>query len=177
MAWTTPSTAVAGSTELTAALWNEQVRDNLNALYGPVRRIAHIERTTTYTVSATTLAAAADVFSSDLTFTADGTSKYLIEFYCQRFVTGAADQFVFVNLVDGSGTGLGSLAGVLNVSSTTYAPAFARVFYQPAAGSFSINVRATKSGGADGAIYGGSGGTGATSAFPMYLSVYGPPLT
>ena len=176
MAWTTPSTAVAGST-LSAAFWNEQVRDNLNALYGPVRRIAHIERTTTYTVSATTLAAAADVFSSDLTFTADGTSKYLIEFYCQRFETGTANQFVFVNLVDGSGTGLGSLAGVLNVSSTTYAPAFARVFYQPAAGSFSINVRATKSGGADGAIYGGSGGTGATSAFPMYLSVYGPPLT
>ena len=30
MAWTTPSTAVAGSTALTAAFWNEQVRDNLD---------------------------------------------------------------------------------------------------------------------------------------------------
>ena len=28
MAWTTPATAVAGSTALTAAFWNEQVRDN-----------------------------------------------------------------------------------------------------------------------------------------------------
>lgn len=32
MAWTTPSTAVAGETALTAALWNEQVRDNLSSL-------------------------------------------------------------------------------------------------------------------------------------------------
>ena len=29
MAWTTPATATAGSTALTAAFWNEQVRDNL----------------------------------------------------------------------------------------------------------------------------------------------------
>ena len=28
MAWTTPATATAGSTALTAAFWNEQVRDN-----------------------------------------------------------------------------------------------------------------------------------------------------
>ena len=35
MAWTTPSTAVAGSTALTAAFWNEQVRDNTNFLYTP----------------------------------------------------------------------------------------------------------------------------------------------
>ena len=33
MAWTTPQTVVADSTELTAALWNEQVRDNTLALY------------------------------------------------------------------------------------------------------------------------------------------------
>ena len=32
MAWTTPSTAVAGSTALTAAFWNEQVRDNTQYL-------------------------------------------------------------------------------------------------------------------------------------------------
>ena len=32
MAWTTPQTVVADSTELTAALWNEQVRDNLDVL-------------------------------------------------------------------------------------------------------------------------------------------------
>jgi len=35
MAWTTPQTVVADSTELTAALWNEQVRDNTNFLYTP----------------------------------------------------------------------------------------------------------------------------------------------
>ena len=29
MAWTNPATATAGSTALTAAFWNEQVRDNL----------------------------------------------------------------------------------------------------------------------------------------------------
>jgi len=32
MAWTTPATAVAGSTALTAAFWNEQVRDNVTDL-------------------------------------------------------------------------------------------------------------------------------------------------
>jgi hypothetical protein len=32
MAWTTPSTATAGSTALTAAFWNEQVRDNSDYL-------------------------------------------------------------------------------------------------------------------------------------------------
>lgn len=32
MAWTTPATVLAGSTELTAALWNEQVRDNATAI-------------------------------------------------------------------------------------------------------------------------------------------------
>jgi len=35
MAWTTPATVVADSTELTAALWNEQVRDNTSFLYTP----------------------------------------------------------------------------------------------------------------------------------------------
>jgi hypothetical protein len=34
MAWTTPSTVVAGQT-LSAAFWNEQVRDNLNELSEP----------------------------------------------------------------------------------------------------------------------------------------------
>lgn len=32
MPWTTPATATAGSTALTAAFWNEQVRDNLAEL-------------------------------------------------------------------------------------------------------------------------------------------------
>ena len=34
MAWTTPSTVVAGQT-LSAAFWNEQVRDNSDFLYAP----------------------------------------------------------------------------------------------------------------------------------------------
>ena len=33
MAWTTPATATAGSTALTAAFWNEQVRDNTQQLF------------------------------------------------------------------------------------------------------------------------------------------------
>jgi hypothetical protein len=35
MAWTTPATASAGSTALTAAFWNTQVRDNMVELAGP----------------------------------------------------------------------------------------------------------------------------------------------
>ena len=39
MAWTTPATASAGSTALTAAFWNEQVRDNLDNL----RALANVQ--------------------------------------------------------------------------------------------------------------------------------------
>jgi len=41
MAWTTPATVVADSTELTASLWNEQVRDNAQHLYDTMG-LAHI---------------------------------------------------------------------------------------------------------------------------------------
>jgi hypothetical protein len=176
MSFVSPTPVNPGDAIL-ASLYNQDVVANTDALYQTVRRIAHGERTSTYSVSSTSLASAADVFSSDLTITADGTTKYLFEFYCQRVETGSANQFVFVNLVDGSGTGIGSLGAVLSTAGTMYSTMFARTFYAPPAGSQSFNVRAVISGGANGTLYGGTGGTGVTSVFPMYLSIYGPALT
>ena len=57
MAWTTPATAVAGSTALTAAFWNQQVRDNLNAV-----GLVHLDTTS---FSAATSVSINDVFSSE----------------------------------------------------------------------------------------------------------------
>ena len=55
MAWTTPSTAVAGSTALTAAFWNEQVRDNTQYLKDEADDVGLVHiNTTTYTSAATT---------------------------------------------------------------------------------------------------------------------------
>jgi hypothetical protein len=177
MAWTTPGTATAGSV-LTAAFWNTQVRDNTNALYGTIRRIAYQERTTDYTSTATTIASATNVFSSNVTFTADGTSKYLVEFYCPRYLTSTtADAGFGLHLTDGGNNGLGLLSsiGVANGDSARTS-VLARVYYLFSAGAISINLRGVIGAGT-GTINAGSGGATTASYFPAYLAVYGPPLT
>jgi len=178
MAWTTPGTAVAGDV-LTAAFWNSNVRDNSDALYQSTKRIAYIQRTTEYTSTATAVASATDVFSSDLSWTADGSSAYQIEFYCPFSYTGTIlDNSLSVYLVTGSGTSLGVIAvtGPAVVSTKrAYSPIFVKTFYTPAAGTASINVRGVSSAGSDAGLVGGTA-TG-TERVAMYLAVYGPDIT
>jgi hypothetical protein len=178
MAWTTPGTAVAGDV-LTAAFWNSNVRDNSDALYQSTKRITYIQRTTEYTSTATAVASASDVFSSDLSWTADGTSAYQIEFYCPFSYTGTIlDNSLAVYLVNGSGTSLGVIAvtGPSAVSSKrAYSPIFVKTFYTPAAGTASINVRGVSSAGSDAGLVAGTA-TG-TERVAMYLAVYGPDIT
>jgi len=160
-----------------AAFWNEQVRDNTDALYKSVQRLGFQTRTTDYTVSATSIASAADIFASDITFTADGTSAYRIEACFPRISTASnANSSVTLNLVDGSGNDLGAMAlvGEPDGGTTIHSPVFVVYYYTPAAGSRSINVRAIRSV-ANGIIYNGAGGSGAR--LPSYLAVFGPAIT
>ena len=181
MAWTTPSTVVAGQT-LSAAFWNEQVRDNQNALYQTIQRIAYIERTSDYSISATTISGSTELFASDLTFTADGTSAYLVEFYSPWIVQPSVqDSYLSIVLTDGGNNGRGTLAAIgggtgANNVQAVRAPCLARTYFTFSAGSVSLNIRGVVGSGT-GVIRAGSGGTGVLSYFPAYLAVYGPALS
>ena len=63
MAWTTPSTAVAGSTALTAAFWNEQVRDNSAYLKAEADAVGLVH-ITTVSISAAASVQINDCFSA-----------------------------------------------------------------------------------------------------------------
>ena len=178
MAWTTPGTATAGDV-LTASFWNLNVRDNTNELYGSMRRLAYQTRTSFYSVSSTTVAGASDIFSSDLTWTADGTSAYQIEFFAvQGYSPDVLDTYISLRLVNGAGTDLGTMA-LVGPSQVTgrrgYAPIHCKIFYTPAAGSASINARAIAISSGAGGIEAGAGG--ANTNLPMWMAVYGPNLT
>jgi hypothetical protein len=180
MPWTTPGTAVAGDV-LTAARWNSDVRDNSNMLYNTIRRLGYVTRTTSYTVDQTVIASAANLFSSSITFTADGTSSYLVEIYFPR-VTPPANTatYVEIDLYNvTSSTGLGTVGFVQTNSATPEisTTVFAKYYWTPSAGSVTLNARAVRSAAtASGAIYCGTGGTG-LAYMPGYLAVFGPDLT
>ena len=94
MAWTTPATATAGSTALTAAFWNEQVRDNTNFLYTPP--MVQVRRTTNLTsyTSASAITWESEAFDTDsmwssgTTVTVNTAGIYLVTF--SGFASGAA---------------------------------------------------------------------------------------
>jgi hypothetical protein len=182
MPWTTPGTAVAGDV-LTAAFWNTQVRDNSQHLYDAAKRIGYTTATSNYTVNQLTVANASNVFGNSISFTADGTSSYQVQFYCARAaVPAAAAAYISVVLYDVTAS---AMSGVLAFPQVESAAAemsvsiFARAWITPAAGTRTLNVRAIKANVANnGTLYNGNGGTDPVSSyFPMHLAVFGPPLT
>jgi hypothetical protein len=173
MAFTTPGTAVAGEV-LTAAFWNEQVRDNTDALYQSTRRLAYQTRTSTISsITATTFATGTSIFDTPATFTADGTSSYLVEFHVALCIhAGGANQISLV-LADST-----TAVGVLALPCSTGGggdgvPVFCRFYWTPAAGSRSLNVRCFVNAN-EAQLYMGTGTGGASSYTPGYLAVYGP---
>jgi len=171
MPWTTPETFTAGQT-LTAASMNA-ISGNLNALYAPTRQLAYVTRgasgTDNYTVSDTSSPGGTDIFSSDASWTADGTSTYWVEVYFSIVECGAsAGSEVIIHLVNGSGTSIYRL-GVIGQASVRHI-FHVKVPYTPAAGAAAVNVRAYRAV-SNGTMYAGSPGPVA------YLAVYGPVLT
>jgi len=78
MAWTTPSTVVAGSTELTASLWNEQVRDNLNYLATPPSvQVYRSSNLTSYTAN-TNIAWNAEAWDTDDMYTSATSTTNIV---------------------------------------------------------------------------------------------------
>jgi hypothetical protein len=178
MAWTEPKTDFNPGDVLNAAEMND-IGANLNALTG-ARRLGYQTRTTNYTADQTyaNIASAADMFSSDITFTADGTSTYWVQFYCGRVLAPAvANAYSGLYLTDGGSTTRGLMAILFNNADVGFQlPCHARVPIIPSAGSFTINIRATAT---LGSFTWGAGAGGATEFdnFPMWLAVYGPETT
>ena len=170
MAWTNPETFTAGQT-LTAASMNA-IGGNLTAsAYGNI--VGRVERTTSYAVNQTAVGSAADIFVSDVTWTADGTTTYLVEFFCARSDTGA-NGAITTALVNSSGTYIAGLSfqTAYATSGTGYdaSPILGRFWYTPSSGSVSLNVRATYNIAA-GTLY---FSTGSGTFAPGYLAVFGP---
>lgn len=173
MAWTTPGTATAGEV-LTASFWNQQVRDNTNALYDSVRRLGYQERTSSVTTANTSWATASDAFSSNISFTADGTSTYRFYLYVAGISTGGAARAIYTGL-NISGTQFGR-TGAIYLSSAGFEPGpliFDR-FLVPSAGAKTVNFRFWHDTGACTAVAGD--GT-SNNILPMFMAVYGPILT
>ena len=171
MAWTTPGTATAGEV-LTAAFWNTNVRDNTTAVKEAAFYIATATRTTDYSISTNLLASAADVFSSDLTFTAESGKLYRFEYFFPRVLI-QQDSTIYFDLVNGSGSSLGLFAqiGQFDPTYDMEHNIVGSFLYAAGSGSVSFNIRLTRTAGAS-VAYAGAGGAG--TLFPIRLTVYGP---
>lgn len=133
---------------------------------GGTVEIAYAERTSDYTIASTTVAGAADVFASDVTFVADG-GPYLIDFFCGRIITASGGPYLNLYLVNGAGSEQGMLG--VYFPGGNQGPGFYRVRVQPAAGSVLYNVRVIYNTAGVASLSGGSGS--GTSQVPIALRV------
>lgn len=143
-------------------------------------RLAYQTTTSNYSVSSSTLAGASNIFSSNLTWTADGTSTYWLEFYVPLHITGytGVSAYTIIKLVNSSGTDLGQIGNTEKNNASgerAYGSVFVKFPYTPSAGSTSVNIRAYYANGDNtGVLHGGSGGAG--NYMPIWCAVYGPAL-
>jgi hypothetical protein len=119
---------------------------------GGLVELGYVQRTTNQSVTATSFAAASEVFATDLTFVSDG-SPVVVDFYCPQAALGGS--YIVFNLSNGSTTDMGQIAyaGSSTAVSTQYR-------YTPSAGSQTLNVRAWVQSGT-GQVSAGVGGSGA----------------
>lgn len=171
MAWTTPATFTSGQI-LTAAQMNTNVRDNTNALYDSVKRLAY-DDTATFVNSTASLTGGNDVFD-DITFTAAGSTTYRVEVYLPYVATasnGGASLSIY--LTDGGNNSI-SFLGYVGTGTGSYGalnPVYAIYYYTPTSGSKTLNVRATH------AVAAGNVGASTGENMQATIAVYGPALT
>jgi hypothetical protein len=131
---------------------------------GGLVELGYVERTTDATSTATTLAAASNLFSTNLTFVADG-SPVMVEFFCPRWVNSNTS-FGKISLVNGSGTEIGMLTLLAGSSQEDTSPKYR---YTPSAGLQTLNVKMVSYDGTLVTLACGAGGYG--TLFPMFLRV------
>ena len=173
MAWSTPATFVSGAI-LTAAQMNTNVRDNTNAIYDSQKRLAYQTQSSPGTVATVLSGTMNKLFPTSATFTADGTSTYLVEVYVPLSQSATnAGAYNVLHLTDNSGAAVGGALGFGNQADGTRAGLgsfYIRSLYTPSAGSKSLNV---------GALHAVAAGTIGSSALTQlaYIKVYGPDMT
>jgi len=144
--------------------------------FNNISRLAYQSTTTSYSTATSAPASAANVFATSLTFTANGTSAYIIEAYAPRMNPSlSTNDYISAILYDvGNNIALGCIGfcqtPTTNATSSTF---YAKIFITPSAGSKSYNLRFVH-GSSSGIVGAGSGGTGSLSYLPMYMAVYGP---
>ena len=111
MTWTTPSTVVAGSTELTASLWNEQVRDNTNAIRDAQINVQQTQVDTATTISYTHPTPAALTGLSVSITPTSSDSDILIFAYVGQIGQSADSATSLAIYRDGTAIGVGAAAG------------------------------------------------------------------
>lgn len=120
--------------------------------------IAYGIKTSTVTTTGTTFATGADILTSALSFTADGTSSYLIRCIGVDWQNSGAsntnDLRLNLDSADGGFMALWTCPGVSNL-----APVTGYILITPSAGTHTVNARFTVSAGT-GTITAGSGGAG-----------------
>lgn len=171
MPYVPPSTATAGSV-LTAAFLNTNYRDNLNDHETRFKQYAFQSQNSMNPTNfaSTTFSGSAEVFGTDATWTADGTSTYVVDVYIPLIHNpGASTLQCTVWLSDGS-TGQVALLGLPIMVAGMGIPFYGRHFYTPAAGSRSVNVRISVTT-LSVNVYGHTAGTSYT---PASLRVMGP---
>jgi len=173
MAYVAPTTRSIGDA-VTAAAHNIIV-DDVIAHQASLVRLAYQTRATNYTISATSWAAAAELFT-DVSWTADGTSAYVVEVLPGiAWIAGSTNYNVYMSLGTGSGTELVTM--IQKAGQDRDSIGLFKYFYTPSAGTATLNVRALKeSGGSDGTIE-IAAGSGRTVAGLTYIAVYGPQTT
>jgi hypothetical protein len=131
---------------------------------GGLVELGYVERTTDATSTATTLAAASNLFSTNLTFVADG-SPVMVEFFGPRWVNSSTS-FGKISLVNGSGTEIGLLTLLAGSSQEDTSPKYR---YTPSAGVQTLNVKMVSYDGTTVTMAAGAGGAGVI--VPMFLRV------
>lgn len=166
MAYTAPTTVSAGDA-VTATAQNILVNNDI-ALREASTYIGTQTRATDYNITATTVASAADVFASDITFTAISGKLYKFEAYASNMFAGSASNNYDIHLVNGAGTSLGVMAFLRSAGGSTWVPFGPQFLYAAGSGSVSFNLRGVKDGGSDGALSAG------LNVLPIRFTIYGP---
>lgn len=146
------------------------------ALYDRLKRVAYVERTSNYASTSTSLSGATDLFSSDLTFTAEA-ADYLIIFNSGSYGISSTSGLVNdIYLTDGGNNSRRRIAAKQTNADRYFTPGIISTYITLTSGSQSFNIRSVVNDGAQSFTLGANNGSG-NNDMPMFLAAYGPVMT